>query len=215
MFKKFGPHKVVVGPYLVDRTLLLLLLLIFTFCFSSFSQEYLSTDAELNGADVYIPVSSAVFVCWCVFVCECFFLLFNEWKASVKPKDWRRVNARSVSFRNSLRRPIYIISSVDKTELSSKQLIRMERLNNLIKRQVLLTNLQRNWNHLEGRFSSQTVEVWRLLQIRGVHDRWCVIALAKESSVAWHHIIHHVHCCVTGSLSSASPSNNAWNEGHW
>ena len=70
MFKKFGPHKVVVRPYLVDRTLLLL---IFTFCFSSFSKEYLSTDAELNGADVYIPVSSAVFVCWCVFVCECFF----------------------------------------------------------------------------------------------------------------------------------------------
>ena len=89
MFKKFGPHKVVVRPYLVDRTLLLLL--IFTFCFSSFSQEYLSTDAELNGADVYIPVSSAVF---CLFVCLCvcirvcfFFLLFNEWKASVKAKD--------------------------------------------------------------------------------------------------------------------------------
>ena len=79
MFKKFGPHKVVVRPYLVDRTLLLLLLLIFTFCFSSFSQEYLSTDAELNGADVYIPVSSAVFVCWCVFVCVSvfFFCLMN------------------------------------------------------------------------------------------------------------------------------------------
>ena len=76
MFKKFGPHKVVVRPYLVDRTLLLL---IFTFCFSSFSQEYLSTDAELNGADVYIPVSSAVFVCWCVFVCVSvfFFCLMN------------------------------------------------------------------------------------------------------------------------------------------
>ena len=81
MFKKFGPHKVVVRPYLVDRTLLLLLLLllIFTFCFSSFSQEYLSTDAELNGADVYIPVSSAVFVCWCLFVCVSvfFFCLMN------------------------------------------------------------------------------------------------------------------------------------------
>ena len=79
MFKKFGPHKVVVRPYLVDRTLLLLLL-IFTFCFSSFSQEYLSTDAELNGADVYIPVSSAVFclfvclfVCVFVYACVCFF----------------------------------------------------------------------------------------------------------------------------------------------
>ena len=78
MFKKFGPHKVVVRPYLVGRTLLLLL--IFTFCFSSFSQEYLSTDAELNGADVYIPVSSAVFclfvclfVCVFVYACVCFF----------------------------------------------------------------------------------------------------------------------------------------------
>ena len=91
MFKKFGPHKVVVRPYLVGRTMLLLL--IFTFCFSSFSQEYLSTDAELNGADVYIPVSSAVFCLFvCLFVClytrVCFFfLLFNEWKASVKAKD--------------------------------------------------------------------------------------------------------------------------------
>ena len=78
MFKKFGPHKVVVRPNLVGKTLLMLLLLIFTFCFSSFSQEYLSTDAELNGADVYIPVSSAVFCLFvCLFVClyarVCFF----------------------------------------------------------------------------------------------------------------------------------------------
>ena len=89
MFKKFGPHKVVVRPYLVDRTLLLLLLLlIFTFCFSSFSQEYLSTDAELNGADVYIPVSSAVFVCWGVFVCVrvFFFLLFMNGRPPLKRK---------------------------------------------------------------------------------------------------------------------------------
>ena len=142
MFKKFGPHKVVVRPYLVDGTLLLLLL-IFTFCFSSFSQEYLSTDAELNGADVYIPVSSAVFVCWCVFVCvSVFFFCLMNGRPPLNRKTDEGLTPEASAL-ETLRRPIYIISSVDKTELSSKQLIRMERLN-LIKRQVLLTNLQRN-----------------------------------------------------------------------
>ena len=63
MFKKFGPHKVVVRPYLVDRALLLLLIFSRTEYlrfFFSFSQKYGLVD------DVCIPVSSAFLFCFFV-----------------------------------------------------------------------------------------------------------------------------------------------------
>ena len=76
MFKKFGPHKVVVRPYLVDRALLLLLIFSRTEYlrfFFSFSQKYGLVD------DVCIPVSSAFLFC--------FFVVFWKWMEGLRKSE--------------------------------------------------------------------------------------------------------------------------------